>query len=281
MIPESPAAIRAVLQERGLAPRKRLGQSFLSDRNLRDAIVARADLRPGEPVLEVGPGLGMLTRGLLDAGANVVAVELDRGLAAFLREALAAESAFTLFEGDVLEKKGIRGEALAALGEGFRVVANLPYSAATPFVAALARLPVPPGRSLVMVQLEVARRIAARPGEKDYGPLSVLIGLRGEARIEREIGGRVFVPPVKVRSALLSLTFRREGREEALLAERAARDAFLHRRKAVRRSLIAAGHAGEAVDRALEAAGVDPGVRPEVVSPEDFVSIGRLLFAES
>lgn len=280
MIPQSPAGIRAVLSERGLAPRKSLGQSFLADRNLRDAIVAAAVVRPGEQILEVGPGLGMLTRGLLDAGARVLAVELDRGLAAFLREALSAEPAFTLIEGDVLAKKRIRADALAALDSAFRVVANLPYSAATPFVAALARLPVPPGRSLVMVQFEVARRIAATAGEKDYGPLSVLTGLRGKARIEREIGGRVFVPPVKVRSALLSIEFSPDGLEKALLGERAAKDAFLHRRKAVRRSLISAGHDEEVVGAALEAGGVDPGVRSEVILPEQFVSIGEVLFRD-
>ncbi len=281
MIPESPAEIRAVLAERGLAPRKRLGQSFLADRNLRDAIVTAGAIPPGEQVLEVGPGLGMLTRGLLDAGAKVLAVELDRGLAAFLREALSAEPGFVLIEGDVLEEKKIRADALAVLRDGFRVVANLPYSAATPFVAALARLPAPPGRTVVMVQLEVARRIAAVPGERDYGPLSVLTGLRGVARIEREIGGRVFVPPVKVRSALLSIEFSRSGRNEALLGERAARDAFRHRRKAVRRSLISSGHEEETVERALRTAGVQFGVRPEVVAPGEFVLIGQVLFRES
>ena len=280
MIPESPAQIRAVLSGRGLAPRKRLGQSFLADRNLRNAIVVAAAIRPGEQVLEVGPGLGMLTRGLLDAGARVVAVELDRGLAAFLREELGGEPDFNLIEGDVLDRKTIRADALEALGDDFRVVANLPYSAATPFMAALARLPEPPGRALVMVQLEVAHRFVAGPGEKDYGPLAVLTSLRGTARIEREIGGRVFVPPVGIRSALLSVEFHANGLADALLGERAAKQAFLHRRKAVRRSLIASGHDPETVDLALRAAGVEPGSRPETLSVQSFVEIGRVLFGK-
>ena len=281
MIPESPAEIRAVLSERGLAPLKRLGQSFLADRNLRDAIVGAAGIRAGERILEVGPGLGMLTRGLLDAGAEVVAVEIDRGLAAFLREALSAELQFTLIEGDVLAKKKIHPDALSALGEDFRVVANLPYSAATPFLAALARLPDPPAGALVMVQAEVARRLAAAPGEKDYGPLAVLMALRGEVSVVREIGGRVFVPPVKVRSALVSIAFRKDGLERALLGERTARSAFLHRRKALRRSLLSAGHPEERVARAIERAGADPTARPETLPLSMFVAMGEVLFGSA
>ena len=281
MIPQSPGQVRAVLKERGLAPSKRLGQSFLADRNLRDAIVKSAEVEPGDRVLEVGPGLGMLTLGLLDAGARVVAVELDRGLSAFLREEFSAEPSLRLIEGDILHHREIRPDALEALEalEGrFRVVSNLPYSAATPFIAALARLPAPLEGVVVMVQYEVARRLAAGPGEKDFGPLAVLMSLRGEARILREIGGRVFVPPVKIRSALISITLSQGRRERALIGERAARDAFLYRRKSLRRSLIFAGHAGETVSLAIEAAGADPTARPETLSPDMFVAIGEILY---
>ncbi len=283
MIPQSPAQVRAVLRERGLAPMKKLGQSFLADRNLRDAIVKSAGIEPGDRVLEVGPGLGMLTLGLLDAGARVVAVELDRGLAAFLREEFSAEPSLTLIEGDILDRREIRSDALEALDalEGtLRVVSNLPYSAATPFIAALARLPAPPRGVVVMVQYEVARRLAARAGEKDFGPLAVLMSLRGEARILREIGGRVFVPPVKIRSALVSIAFGEDLRARALIGERAARDAFLYRRKSLRRSLLFAGHAAETVSRAIEAAGADPTARPETLSPDVFVAMGEILFGE-
>jgi len=281
MIPQSPAQVRAVLKERGLAPRKNLGQSFLADRNLRQAIVKSAEIEPGDTVLEVGPGLGMLTLGLLEAGARVVAVELDRGLAAFLMDEFSAEPSLTLIEGDILHRREIRPdalEALEALGGRFRVVSNLPYSAATPFIAALARLREPPKGVVVMVQYEVARRLAAGPGEKDFGPLAVLMSLRGEARILREIGGRVFVPPVKIRSALVSITFKTDRREHALIGERAARDSFLYRRKSLRRGLLFAGHAPESVSRAIEAAGADPSARPETLSPDQFVSMGEILF---
>jgi 16S rRNA (adenine1518-N6/adenine1519-N6)-dimethyltransferase len=277
MIPESPSAIRAVLAERGLAAQKRFGQSFLADRNLRDAIVTQAGVGADDTVLEVGPGLGMLTKGLLGTGARVVAVELDRGFAAFLREAFAGEERFTLIEGDVLDKRRIRSDAFAALPEDFTVVANLPYSAATPFLSALARLDRPPAESTVMVQLEVARRLVSGPGSRDYGPLAVLLGLRGEAAIVREIGGRVFVPPVKVRSALVYLRLETAGRERAITGERLAREVFLYRRKAIRRALLFAGHPAERVDAALEAAGVDPGHRPETLSVDAFVTMGELL----
>ena len=199
-IPETPKAVTELLRARRIRPNRRMGQNFLCDRGVRDAVVSQAGVRPGDLVLEVGAGLGMLTMGILAAGATVVAVELDRALHAFLTEAFAGEDRLHLIEGDVLDHGAISGQVLEVIerhrphADRYLVVSNLPYSAGTPFVAATVALPSPPDRMLVMVQWEVALRMTGRPGSRDYGPLAVLLDLRGEATIVREVGGTVFVP---------------------------------------------------------------------------------------
>jgi 16S rRNA (adenine1518-N6/adenine1519-N6)-dimethyltransferase len=279
-VPETPGAVRRTLLERSIRPRKRWGQNFLADANLRDAVVADAGVRSGELVLEVGPGLGTLTKGLLARGAEVTAVELDPALVAFLVEAFAGEDRLTLVSGDVLQ----RGELAPAVewvlaGRPFRVVSNLPYSSASPFLAALARRDPPPDRITVMVQREVAARMAAAPGNRDYGPLAVLLALRGDVRILREVTGRVFVPPAAVRSAVVQVLPRPVDREWFLGGGRLAREAFLHRRKTLRRALTAAGYATPLVAEALADLGLDPGARPEAVDPESFAGLAERLGA--
>jgi 16S rRNA (adenine1518-N6/adenine1519-N6)-dimethyltransferase len=285
MIPESPAAVRETLDRIGLRPRKSLGQNFLADANLRDAIVRDSGVGEGELVLEVGPGLGILTKGLLDAGAEVVAAEKDERLVEFLAAELGGEPRLTLVPGDVLERRELSGAVAAALAgrgaRGWRMVSNLPYSVSSPLLAAVARAVEPPDSVLVMVQREVALRMAGAPGTPDYGPLAVLRALRGHVRILREVGGRVFVPPPPVRSAIVEFTPGPASRDEILAGDRAARAAFLHRRKTIRRALVAAGHAAEAVESALSALAIDPRDRPEVLLPEQFVAIGERLRGSS
>lgn len=285
MIPGTPAAIREVLDGLGRRPRRRLGQNFLADPNLRDAIVAAAAPRPGDLVLEVGPGLGTLTEGLLATGARVLAAEIDPDLADFLESELAGEPGFRLVRGDAMGRKRLADGLRAALDEErararrYLLVSNLPYSISTPLLAAVAGDAAPPERIVVMVQKEVGERMTGRPGTGEYGPLAVLLALRGEARILREVGGRVFSPPAPVRSAVVEVVRRPVERADLVAGDRAARAAFLHRRKTVRRALLAAGFPGEAVETAIEAAGADPQFRPEVLSPEQFVSIGRVLWS--
>lgn len=281
MIPETPGAILEALSARGLRPRKRYGQHFLADPNVRDAIVADAGVGPGDLVLEVGPGLGTLTVGLLRAGAEVLAVEVDRGLFAFLLAELGGEPGFGALHADVLARGDLAPEVREALagrraGAGrFLVVSNLPYGVATPLFAALARDEDAPERVVAMVQREVALRMVGRPGGPDYGPLAVLLGLRGRVRLLREVGGRVFVPPAAVRSAVVEFVPAPGPCGDAVAADRLAREAFLHRRKSLRRALLTRGRDPEAVDRALAAAGLTGEERPEVVAPEQFVSMAR------
>ncbi|MEN8149747.1 MAG: 16S rRNA (adenine(1518)-N(6)/adenine(1519)-N(6))-dimethyltransferase RsmA [Planctomycetota bacterium] len=283
MIPESPGAIRRTLKDLGHRPRKRLGQNFLADANIRDAIVRDAGVGEGDLVLEVGSGLGTLTKGLLAAGADVVAVEREPVLAEFLEEALAGEPRFTLLTRDVMERKAIAPEVREAIGSRraaarrFLFVANLPYSVSTPLIVGLFGAPSPPDRGVVMVQKEVADRMAGRVGTSDYGPLAVLLALRAETRILREVGGQVFIPRPPVRSAVVSLTTRAGAGGDADLGTRTARRAFLHRRKSIRKALCTVGYDAGPVSEALAACGIEPSARPETVAPEAWVELGRRL----
>lgn len=263
-----------MLAERGLAPRHRLGQNFLLDPALLQATVRDADVRPGERVLEVGPGAGALTAELLAAGAALLAVEVDRGLAVWLRERFAAALAgepgssgsLQLVEGDVLapgERLIEPVESWWAGGSPPKVVANLPYGISGPFLGRL------PGRPLaganLLLQAEVAEKAAASGGEA-YGPLSVRLGLAFEVRVGRRVPPEVFWPRPRVESAFLQLEPRPDapGREEDEALARLLRLGFGQRRKQLLARLR--GEWPRAAE-ALEACGVAERARPAEVPP--------------
>jgi len=207
---QSLTQIRELLESRGLAPRKALGQNFLVDHNLIRKLVDASGVRPGDLVLEVGPGTGTLTEELLARGCRVVAAELDRGLAALLRERLAPHPNFALIEGDALaSKRELSPEIVRALGNGpFRLIANLPYGAATPVMLALL-IDFPQCRAMhVTIQREVADRLLASPGTRDYGPITVIA--HALATIERlaTLPPECFWPRPDVTSAMVSLVRR-------------------------------------------------------------------------
>jgi 16S rRNA (adenine1518-N6/adenine1519-N6)-dimethyltransferase len=238
------ASIRALLDARGLAPRKALGQNFLIDHNLIAKLVdaawaAAAELGLGSDplVLEIGPGTGALTHALLDRGARVVASELDAGLAGLLRETVPprragegsamAPARFTLVEGDCLAGKHALNPAVLAavdgvsreVGERFLLVANLPYAAATPaMLALLADHPRCVGM-FVTIQQEVADRMLAGPGSRDYGPLSVLVAITSRAWQIARLPPECFWPRPGVRSAMVGVV---RGGASATLASAVA-----------------------------------------------------------
>jgi 16S rRNA (adenine1518-N6/adenine1519-N6)-dimethyltransferase len=199
------AEIRAMLEARGLAPRKRHGQNFLTDHNLIRRLVDAADVGPGSLVLEVGPGTGALTDELLHRGCEVVACEIDPGLAALIRERYQGRP-LTLIEGDCLAgKRTLSPGIVAALrGRRFTLVANLPYGAATPLMAALLAQPSCLGQ-FVTIQKEVADRLVATPSTKAYGGLTVLA--QTLARVERlaVLPPECFWPRPEVTSAMVAL----------------------------------------------------------------------------
>lgn len=202
------AALRAELVAAGFRPSRRLGQNFLLDENLLRAIVRDAGVEPGSRVLEVGPGLGFLTRHLLAAGARVTAVEIDPRLAERTETLFASNPAFDLVRGDILASKHVLAPEVLARLEGvdeWHLVANLPYAVSGPVLAIAAALPIPPRTMTTLVQLELAERIVARPGTNDWGPLSIRLQAAYSGRIVRRVPPDLFWPRPQVDSALLRL----------------------------------------------------------------------------
>lgn len=270
-----PAEVRALADELGLRPTKKLGQNFVHDPNTVRRIVRAAQLEPDDVVVEVGPGLGSLTLALLPAVAGVHAVEIDPVLAARL-PATVADRAPTLADRlTVVGADALRVTA-AQLPGATALVANLPYNVGVPVVLhLLAELPAL-RRGLVMVQAEVAERLAAGPGSKAYGVPSAKLAWYAAARRAGPVPRAVFWPVPGVDSGLLAFDRRDPppGDREAVFALIDA--AFAQRRKALRSGL--AGWAGSpaAAEEALRAAGIDPMTRAERLGIEDFARLAAV-----
>ena len=248
----------------------RLGQNFLADPNLLDAIVRDAALSPDDIVLEVGAGEGVLTERLATVASHVHSVEIDRGLEAALAPVAALENV-TLCWGDAMKLDfGDLDPAPTA------VVANLPYSVATPVILRTIEQ-LPSVRSwTVMVQREIANRLRAAPGSRVYGSPSALAQIACEVELARKVDPAVFRPRPRVDSAILRL--RRTGPAADPATRQLVRDAFAHRRKSLARSLEHArpGTLGPARE-ALEALGLAPDARAEALSPEEFTALSAKL----
>jgi 16S rRNA (adenine1518-N6/adenine1519-N6)-dimethyltransferase len=267
--------IRRLAEEIGVRPTKTLGQNFVIDGNTIRRIVSAARLNPTETVLEVGPGLGSLTLGLLDAAARVVAVEIDPVLAAKLPATIRAFRPQRADSLDVVLSDAMRVTELPA--EPTALVANLPYNVAVPVVLHLLEHFPSLQHGLVMVQDEVADRLAAAPGSKTYGVPSVKAAWYSSMRKAGVIGMNVFWPAPKISSGLVAFSRReppqtRASREQVFAVIDAA---FAQRRKTLRAAL--AGWAGGAVEaeRYLAIAGVDPRARGEVLDVTAFTRIAE------
>lgn len=272
--------IRDLAASAGIQPSKQRGQNFVLDPNTVRLIVERAQLTPAEPVLEVGPGLGSLTLGLLEAGHDVAAIELDRGLAALLPQTLTgrgiSEDRFTLRHADALDVTALptlpSGTAPSAL------VANLPYNVATPILLTVLERFAQIRTALVMVQAEVVDRLSAGPGSRVYGAPSAKTAWYGEAVRAGTISRQVFWPVPNVDSALVRVT-----RRDAPLGTDAERyetfavidAAFAQRRKTLRAALAGWAGSGARSEHILRAADIDPTRRGETLAIEDFLAIAR------
>ena len=282
-----PADVRATLRSAGLRARHGLSQNFLADIDVLEAILAEAEPGPGRPVLEIGPGLGLLTGALLDAGAAVTAIELDRGLAAFLRERFvdaieraerlgpASPGALRLIEGDALDQDLVR-----LVPQPYEVVANLPYHITSPILHALLAEPPRPERLVLMVQWEVGERIAAPPGKMSY--LSVFVQYHARVRVAVRVPPGAFEPEPAVDSAVIVVEpFDEDDRldpdaEDGLW--RLVQAAFRERRKMLHNVLsrqlpVDAGR----VAAALEKARIAPDRRPQTVEVGEWLALHEAL----
>jgi 16S rRNA (adenine1518-N6/adenine1519-N6)-dimethyltransferase len=268
--------LRAVIARHGLSASKALGQNFILDRQLLARIAAIPGDLEGQTVYEVGPGPGGLTHALLDAKANVVAIERDRRCLPALAELEAAfPGKLRLIEGDALEI-----DERAEAGNGAHIVANLPYNVGTALLLRWLAGPWPPWwRTLtLMFQREVAERIVARVGTEHYGRLAVAAQWRATPRIALQVHRSAFTPPPKVASAVVHIlpADAPAGVDHAVL-ERLTAAAFGQRRKMLRQSLK--GMPG-ALD-ALAALGIDSSRRAEMLSVDEFVAVARSLSSSS
>lgn len=273
-----PADVRALASRLGIRPTKQRGQNFVIDANTVRRIVRAADLRADDVVVEVGPGLGSLTLALLGEVRRVVAIEVDPVLAAALPETLATYAPEVADRCEVLSADALRLESIPG-PTPTALVANLPYNVSVPVLLHLLALLPSLERGLVMVQSEVADRLAAAPGSKVYGVPSVKAAWYADVRRAGVVGRNVFWPAPNVESGLVAWT-RREPpatsatREEVFAVVDAA---FAQRRKVLRGALRDLAGSGEAAEAALTKAGVDPTARGESLTIEEFARIAESL----
>ena len=267
--------IQSLLAEANSQPRHRFGQNFMIDQNLVRLVAEAGGLGPGDLAIEVGPGTGTLTQELLDRAGRVVAVEIDRDLAALLRRQFADRPHFTLVEGDALAgKHGLNADLVSlardarAQGLAAKLVANLPYNIASPLVIEL----LIEGVELLAftVQKEVADRLRAGAGSEAYGPLTVMAQMLGRVEVLRTLPPQAFWPAPKIDSALVRVT-----RDDRLGGRARPFGAFVHkvfsfRRKTLRKALAQGGYEAE---RILHVTGLDGQQRPELLPPEQFLAM--------
>lgn len=278
----APSYVRGILREKGYSVKKRFGQNFLIDQNYVDKIVAAADLSPSDWVLEIGPGLGVLTAEMAQQAAQVVALEIDRELVAILTDTLTQPNV-AVIESDALAvdwMEVLRNQKWD--GSTIKLVANLPYYITTPLVMKALEGELPFQTIVVMVQREVAERMVAPEGGKDYGVLTLAVEYYCNAEIVTQVPRSVFLPAPDVDSAVVKLTPKSPTvtapKEELFQIIRAA---FQQRRKTIRNALKAItkdwGFSAQDLDEALLAAGISAELRGERLSLDDFSRLTEAL----
>lgn len=269
---------RVLLAAHGLRPQKRLGQNFLSDASTARMIVSRAGVRPEDIVIEIGSGLGALTLPLARAARKVYAIEKDRSLSAILESELPANgiSNVDLVEADVLQLNWV--DLARRAGSPLTVFGNLPYNISSQVVVRLIELRRYVARAVLMFQRELAARLAAAPGSKDYGRITAMLAYCAAVKPVCHVSAKAFYPAPQVDSEVLEICFSPAkaypAHDEARLFQLIAA-AFGQRRKTLKNALSASGLqiAPARAAQALVQAGIDPGRRAETLSPEEFVAL--------
>ncbi len=275
-------SIQQELKASGLFLRKKLGQHFIVDRNMIEKIVRLADIRKEEVVLEIGPGLGQMTLALSQRAGRVIAVEIDSRWVEILKKKLTGISNVILLQEDILK---VDLQALSyQVGTPLKIVANLPYQISSPLLFRFLENRKFISNLTLMVQREVAERITAFPGRKEYGALSVLIQRVARPSIKFVVRPPAFFPPPKVESAVIQLSWKTEESlnvEEEDWVQKVVKASFSHRRKTLINSLKVSGLIlPPQPGKRMQAAGIDPGRRPETLSVEEFVRLAKALKGE-
>jgi len=273
------AGVREVVEKYGLAAKKKLGQHFLVDGHVLEKILKAADVNSNDLVLEVGPGIGGLTQGLASRAGHVVAVELDKQLVPVLESQFANDNV-TVVQGDILRVD--LPEILAPYsGLNIKVVANLPYYITTPVILYLLESGLPIKSITVMIQKEVAQRMAAQPGTKDYGSLTLAVQYYADVSIAAYVPVNCFMPRPAVDSAVAHLQILDSPRvdvDKGILFK-IIHAAFNHRRKTLVNTLDSAGFGDgkEDLAKTLESCGLNPQVRGEALSIFQFAELAKVL----
>jgi 16S rRNA (adenine1518-N6/adenine1519-N6)-dimethyltransferase len=266
--------MKQILAAEGIQLTKSLGQNFLHDSNQLHRIIAAAELTPDDKVLEIGPGLGPLTELLLHNAGHVLAIEKDKRLVELLRRRFGQSPKLELRHGDALEFVQEHPDLCK-----WKVVSNLPYSVASPILVELARSPNSPQMIVATLQIEVAQRICAPHGSKDYGLLSLLMQLRYEAKGQFRIPASCFFPEPDVDSASITLVRRSQpllNEHQELVFERVVRRAFSQRRKMMLK-LLKEDWPEDRLEAACNGIGIDCRARAETISLKQFVGLSRRL----
>ena len=278
----SPRILRELFEQYGLSPHKRWGQNFLIDANIVRKIISALEVGSGDLVIEVGPGAGALTFALSEKGCKVVAVEIDSGLALMLVALLSGRPNVKVLRQDALQVnwKSLIQDNFEA-GQPVRLVSNLPYVISGPFMFAIFKESFPFYSATLMLQKEVAQRLVAKPGDSDYGALSVISAYFCRGKILFEVKPGVFWPRPKVGSAVLSLTRRKRvlNVDEERWFINLVQILFRQRRKMILNNMIGFDDLSrQEASYWLEAVEIDPSVRPEDVEPLQFAMLARITY---
>lgn len=276
-------SIKDILQQEGLAPSKKRGQNFLVHRHTAERIVASSGITGNDTVVELGVGLGSLTIPLAARAQHVIGLEIDSGIIAWHRQSRTLPDNVTLLHQDLL--KADFAELARQCGGRLKIIANLPYSISNPLLFTLLDNRRHMGWAVLMLQKEVALRLVARPGTKEYGILSVLMAGAAEVTRLLEVGPEQFHPRPKVDSLVVKIGFDPLPARAARLPDhdrgvliRLVKGAFGQRRKTLRNALAASPPPGwkkEEIAEAITRAGIDPGVRAEKLTIEDYVRLAQ------
>ena len=270
----SPEVVHYICKRFDIKMSKKLGQNFLIKRGIVDEIVHAAELTPGEPVLEVGPGIGTLTQGLAQSGADVTAIELDRRLLEVLDTTLASYDNVRIVHGDVLKLD----VPTIMNHKPFKVVANLPYYITTPIIMSLLESKLPIERLVVMVQKEVAQRMVAQPGTKDYGALSVAVQYYTEPDIVQDVPPKSFLPAPAVTSSVIRCVLRDKPPVDVIdekLFFRVVKAGFAQRRKTFSNTMKTTGLSKDRIEELLAKANIDGQRRGETFTLQEFADIAN------